>query len=183
MNQKQSSRVTSKVYVDRSSIQGMGVFAAVEIGQGEVILAIDDLRKVTIDRPLHSEAGEYDIHCDYLADGVVVLMRYPERHINHGCAPNTYVKSLLGVRYVFALHPIYADEEITYDYCINGFGSVIWECNCGSRDCRHTIHSDFFHLPENLQVKYLPLLDEWYVRAYRPQVEDLIRRAMDREGL
>ncbi len=138
-------------------------------------------REVTPDKPLHPEAGEFDHHCDYLADGLVVLMQLPERYINHSCDPNTYVKTLLGVRYVFALRDIADGEEITYDYTINGFGNVVWECNCGSERCRHAIHSDFFHLPFWLQVEYLPLLDDWYVRAYRFQIEALIQRIQKQE--
>jgi hypothetical protein len=85
------------------------------------------------------------------------------------------------VRWVVALRAILAGEEIAYDYCINGFGDVVWECHCGSARCRGTIHSDFFHLPLALQLEYLPLLDEWYVREYREQVERL-RRACPRRA-
>lgn len=172
---------TVKVYVDRSPIQGQGVFTVVDIVRGEAILAIDDSRVVSPQHPLHPEAGEFDHHCDYLADGLVVLMRYPERHINHSCDPNTFVKTLFEVRYVFALRDIRAGEEITYDYCINGFGNTVWECHCTSPRCRHSIHSDFFHLPEPLQIEYLPLLDDWYVRAYQPQIEALLQKMLGKK--
>ncbi len=170
--------ISSRVYVDRSPIHSLGVFASRPIRKGEIVLAIDDSRVVDMAHPLHSEAGEYDYHCDYLADGLVVLMRFPERHINHSCNPNTFVRTVLAVRYVFALRDIPADGEITYDYRINGFGSVVWECRCGAERCLHTLHSNFFHLPEALQAEYLPLLDDWYVKAYRLQVEELIQKLL-----
>lgn len=172
------NKTAKKVYTGPSGIQGTGVFATRDLARGELVLAIDDSRVVDDDHPLNPLAGEFELHCDYLEDGRVVLMLYPERHINHSCDPNTYVKTILGTRFVFALRGIKKDEEITYDYCINGGGDTVWECHCGVERCLHTIHSDFFHLPFERQVEYLPLLDEWYVREHRAKVEALIRRLL-----
>lgn len=166
----------AKVIVKESPIHGAGVFSVRRIVKGELILAIDDSRVVTTELPLDASKGEIEYHCDYLAGGKVVLMQFPERHINHNCDPNTFVKTLLGVRYVFALQSIVMGEEITYDYCINGFGDTLWECNCGSSLCRKTIHSDFFHLPYERQVEYLPLLDSWYIEEYKEKVQKLLEQ-------
>ncbi len=166
----------TKVAVKESSINGMGVFASKNIAKGELVLAIDDSRVVTLELPLDESKGEFEYHCDYLAGGKVVLMQFPERHINHSCDPNTFVKTILGVRYVFALGPIAAGVEVTYDYCINGSGDTLWQCNCGSLRCRKTIHSDFFHLPYDLQVEYLPLLDDWYIEEYKDKVQSLLEK-------
>ena len=46
-------------------------------------------------------------------------MQSPERHINSCCDPNTYVKTINGVRHVAARRPIDSGEEITYDYIID----------------------------------------------------------------
>ena len=165
------SHTAEKVFLNKSPIDGIGVFAALELPQGAPILKIDDSRVVTPDAPLREADGEYERHCDYLAGGKVVLMQAPERHINHSCEPNSFVKTIDGFRYVFALRSIAAGEEITYDYCINGYGDTQWECRCGSGHCRRLIHSDFFHLPDSLQIEYLPLLDSWYVEEYKEQVE------------
>ena len=62
---------------------------------------------------------------------------------------------------------------MTHDYCINGGGENVWNCNCGSGRCRQTIHSGFFHLPLDLQLEYLPLLDDWFVEENRGRVEAL----------
>lgn len=164
----------AKVAVKESSINGLGVFASKDIAKGEMILTIDDSRGVVPELPLDASKGELEYHCDYLAKGKVVLMQYPERHINHSCDPNTFVKTIFGVRYVFALRSVAVEEEITYDYCINGFGNTLWNCNCGSRRCRQTIHSDFFHLPHDLQVEYLSLLDGWYLEEYPEKVQKLL---------
>src|ERR1041384_505225 len=161
----------TKVLLKESPIQGTGVFAGEAIPLGAVVLKLDDSRVVTPENPLRPELNEHERHCDYLAAGKVVLMQSPERHINHSCDPKTFVKTILGARYVFALRAIPAGEEITYDYCINCYGDTLWECHCGSARCRKLIHSDFFHLPRALQREYLPLLDSWYVEEYREQVE------------
>jgi hypothetical protein len=89
-------------------------------------------------------------------------MQVPERYINHSCDPNVFVRTYDGIRYVVALRDIRAGEEIAYDYSVNGYGEVVWHCSCGAARCRRLIHSDFFHLPLELQKKYLPLLDEWF---------------------
>lgn len=164
-----------KVEVKESPIHGVGVFATTAISRGAPVLKIDDSRLVTPEYPLDESGGEFEYHCDYLAGGKVVLMQSPERHINHSCDPNTFVKTILGVRYVFALRDIPVAGEITYDYCINGSGNTVWECHCGSTRCRMQIHSDFFHLPPELQVEYLSLLDDWYLEEHEEKVFRLIR--------
>jgi hypothetical protein len=90
-------------------------------------------------------------------------MQFPERHINHSCDPNVYVRTVNGRRLVIALRDIAEGAEIAYDYCINGSGDTVWTCHCGAARCRRSIHSDFFHLPPALQQEYLPLLDDWFV--------------------
>jgi hypothetical protein len=167
------------VYVSESSIHGKGVFSSIPLLKGQLILAIDDSRLVTPETPLRPDLGEFEIHCDYLQDGKTTLMMFPERHINHCCEPNSFVKTIREVRYVFAYHAIAGDEEITYDYCVNGFGDTLWECRCGSPFCRRQIHSDFFHLPIEKQIEYLPLLDDWYLHEYHEKVSELIQELMD----
>jgi hypothetical protein len=146
------------LYTSQSPIQGLGVFSAISISAGEIVLRIDDSRVVTDADPLDAKWGEIEHHCDYLAGGKVVLMQPPERFINHRCDPNTYIKTTAGDRYVVALSEIRPGDEITYDYCINGDGDTEWVCNCGSPACRERHLSGFFHLPIDVQVRYLALL-------------------------
>lgn len=148
------------VFIRPSPINGLGVFAKRSFRKGERLLEIDDSRIVDEAHPLRP--GEEARHCDYLSGGKVVLMRRPERYINHSCDPNSYVKTVSGRRLVIALRDLAEGEEITYDYCINGDGATTWFCHCGAARCRREIHSDFFHLPIDLQLEYLPLLDDWF---------------------
>jgi hypothetical protein len=151
--------VTKDVTVAESSIHELGVFATIDFAAGDIILSIDDSREVDDAHPVSPEEGRYR---DYLEAGRTILMQIPERYINHSCRPNVFVKTLNGVRHVVALYDIVAGEEIAYDYCVNGYGDTVWDCSCGVAGCRRSIHSDFFHLPLNLQEEYLPLLDEWF---------------------
>lgn len=137
---------------------------------GDYVLQIDDSRIVNDDNPLKPERGEHVYHCDYLAGGKVILMQSPERHINHSCDPNTYVKTIAGYRQLIALCDITIDEEITYDYCINCHDGEVWSCNCGCNICRKTIVSGYFALPSELQIKYLDLLDDWFITEHSEKI-------------
>lgn len=165
------------VVVAASKIHGIGVFATRDFANGETVLILDDSRVVDEEHPLRLELGEYDYHCDYLAHGKVVLMPSPERHINSSCDPNTFVKMNCGVRHVIVRRAIMSGEEITYDYIINCHGGIVWQCSCGSTRCRGTIVLSFFELPVELQLEYLPLLDEWFIEEHRENIEALRRRA------
>ena len=161
------------VVVRQSGIDGLGVFAARLFSLGDVVLTIDDSYVVDNEHPV--PRGE-ERHCDYLEGGKTVWMQVPERHINHSCDPNVFVRTIGGIRHVLAIRDIEPSEEITYDYCVNGYGDVVWHCNCGAGSCRRTIHSDFFHLPLDLQWQYLPLLDDWLRQERSEDIEKLKAR-------
>ena len=52
-------------------------------------------------------------------------------------------------------------------------GGIVWQCSCGSARCRGTIVSSFFELPVELQLEYLPLLNEWFIEEHRSKVDAL----------
>ena len=161
----------SSVEVRPSAIQGLGVFATLDLLAGDLVLEIDDSRVVDDARPLLD--GEEPRHCDYLADGRVVLMQVPERHINHSCDPNSYVLTRDGVRVVVARRYIVRGEEITNDYAINGEGGVSWVCLCGAVRCRGAeTWADYFTLPRPVQEEYRPLLDAWFVAEHRDRLRE-----------
>lgn len=171
----------SCVYIAESSIHGTGVFSSAHFTPGEIILEIDDSRLVTDADPLDTAKDEFEYHCDYLANGKVVLMQAPERFVNHCCEPNTFIRTISGDRYVVALREIHPGDEITYDYCINGDGDTAWDCTCGSPECRKRHFSGFFHLPVDVQARYLALLDDWFVAEHQAEVKSLKRQI--EEGL
>jgi len=160
-----------KVFVKGSSIQGKGVYASKSFKNGEIVLVIDDSHVVIDPSKLTKEQNEYD--CDYLANGKVVLMQEPEKYINHSCDPNTYVKTINGVRQVLAMHDIKPDDEITYDYSMNGYNDGKFKCACGSKNCRIVYRGNFFKLPKGVQLKYLPYLEGWFIQEHKNEIEKL----------
>jgi len=161
----------NNVKIEDSPIQGKGVYASRSFKEGEVVLIIDDSHVVADTSKLTKEQNEYD--CDYLADGKVILMQEPEKYINHSCNPSTYVKTTDGIRRVIAMHDIKMGEEITYDYSINGDNDGTFECHCGSTNCRKVYNGNFFNLPLKTQKKYLPYLDNWFIKEHQVEVNKL----------
>jgi hypothetical protein len=101
-------------------------------------------------------------------------MQPPEKYINHSCNPNSYTKTIKGVRKVFAMENIKKGEEITYDYSINGYNDGTFQCNCGSENCRKRYQGNFFKLPKKIQLKYLTYLDGWFVKEHKREVDKLL---------
>jgi SET domain-containing protein len=163
------------VVVKESRISGKGVFSCRSFRKGEEILKIDDSHVVTDPSKLTKEQHESEL--DYLAEGKIVIMQSPERYINHSCDPNSYVKTVSGIRRIFAMKDISKGEEIVGDYSINGHNEGTFECRCRSRNCRVVYRGNFFKLPKALQKKYLSYLDDWFVEQYKDEIIKLRRSA------
>lgn len=165
-----------KVDVRESTIAGKGVFAAVPISRSEVILKLDDSRLVTAENPVDPKLGENTDHCDYLPDGSTVLMQSPERYINHSCSPNVYVFSINRERFLLPIRDISVDEELVFDYSLNAIGGDVWTCDCGLPSCRREHKCDYFHLPLENQIAYLPYVDPWFIEHHRDKFSSLLNR-------
>ena len=161
------------VEVRPSLIQGVGIFATREFRVGDIILRRDESREVTPDRLLRADLGEERRHCDDLANGRVVLLGYPEQHLNHSCEPNVYIRFVDGVGHITARLDIAAGEELTNDYCINCFDEGAWSCACGSSRCRKLIRNNFFEEPLDVQREYLPLLADWFIAEHPQEMQRL----------
>jgi hypothetical protein len=161
-----------EVEVRPSAIQGLGVFAARSFETGQRIRQINVAREITPDAPLREDLGERADHCDY-PDGKVVLLGFPDRHVNHSCDPNACVLYEGTGCALVARRVISAREEITCDYNVNITGGTAWPCRCGAARCRGTTVGDFFLLPVGVQREYRPLLAEWFVRRHRERLEIL----------
>lgn len=162
------------VTVSPSGIEGLGIFAARSFSRGERIRRINMLREITPDAPLRADLGERADHCDY-PDGKMVLLGYPDRHVNHSCDPNAWELYDGGSSYLVARRGVAAGEEITCDYNINIASGTAWPCRCGAARCRGEVAGDFFLLPRAWQQEYRSLLAEWFVRRHRERVAELDR--------
>ncbi len=171
-----SQTLQDRVYVKSSSIQGLGVFARRNFATGETILVREE-RPVTPERPLRPERNEFEQHCDWLEDGRQVYLGFPERHINHSCDANAFVRFVDGVGTVVAMRPIKVNEEITNHYSINLSGGEPWRCSCGAESCLAIIPSSFFELPIDRQVELSPFLAPWFVAQHRAEYRTFLELA------
>ncbi len=153
----------SEIEVHPSPIEGIGIFAARPFRPGDRITSINVVREITPESPIRPEAGERVEHCAY-PDGKTVLIAFPEKHVNHSCDPNAYERFEKDGSCLVARRAIAAGEEITIDYNINITNGTAWPCRCGAARCRGVVAGDFFHLPQEWQREYRPLLAEWFVR-------------------
>jgi hypothetical protein len=170
MNSGQVSESTERsVEVRASRIEGLGIFALRSFQADERIKQINVVREITVEVPLRSELGERVDHCDY-PDGKVVLLGFPDRHVNHSCDPNAYELYDGGSPYLVARRAIEPGDEIAVDYNINITAGTAWPCTCGATRCRGVVVGDFFLLPKERQREYRPLLADWFVRRNRDRV-------------
>jgi len=165
------------IEVKDSGIKGKGVFATDVIGRGQVIFAIDDSFVIDEDNSDHRQfIGAEPDHCDYLADGTVVLMQEPECYINHSCDPNVYIYAVGGNRFVLAMHTIAAGEELAFDYAINIVNGDWLDCRCGAANCRGRHRPDFFLLPNSRQLEYLPYLETEFAQMHTEKILALLQQ-------
>jgi hypothetical protein len=161
----------SDIDVRPSSIEGLGIFATRPFHARDRITRVNVVREITPEAPIREDRGERIDHCSY-PDGRIVLVAFPERHVNHSCDPNAY-EHFDGDSYLVARRTIATGDEITIDYNINITNGTAWACHCGAKRCRGEVAGDFFHLPFEWQQEYRALLADWFVRRNRSLVEAL----------
>jgi SET domain-containing protein len=154
------------VEVRASPIEGLGIFALRPFTTGQLIRDVNVVREVTAEAPLRPELGERIDHCDY-PDGRIVLIGPPDRHLNHSCDPNVWVRYEGEGCQIVARRDIDAGKEIACDYSINVTGGDAWPCHCGARRCRGQVVGDYFQLPQEVQREYAPYLADWFIRRHR----------------
>lgn len=124
------------VVVRKSRMHGKGVFAARDFSKGEVVLKWDTSNELTEEEVDKLPEKERE-HVTYLG-GKYVLMKPPERYVNHSCDANTTAKNHCEI----AIRDIRKGEEITADYSKECDESFRMKCSCGSRNCRKVIRND-----------------------------------------
>ena len=160
----------SDIEVRPSSVEGLGIFARRAFAAGDRIARVNVVREITPEAPIRADLGERIEHCAY-PDGRVVLIGFPERHVNHSCDPNAYELYERDGACLVARRDIMPGSEITIDYNVNITNGTAWPCRCGARRCRGEVAGDFFALPPEWQREYRPLLAEWFLRRHRSRIE------------
>ena len=163
------------IEVRNSQIGGKGIFTTEFAPKHSVILKVKFLREITESKPLDPERGEQFDHCHWLPDGRQMLVSEPECFTNNSCSPNAYLYSINRQYYLFAMRDIEKDEEITLCYDMFVADGDSWECKCGAANCRGYHKFDFFSLPKEEQLKYLPYLDPWFAQVHSHKIEELLK--------
>jgi uncharacterized protein len=142
---------TKRIAVRSSGVHGKGVFAEVDIAEGEVLVEYkgeiitwpEALRRHPHDPKDPNHTFYFSIDEKHVIDGKV--NGNSARWINHACKPNCEADEEKGRVFIKALRNIPAGEELNYDY-----GLVIDErytpklkaeypCWCGAKKCRGTL--------------------------------------------
>ncbi|MEI6498905.1 MAG: SET domain-containing protein-lysine N-methyltransferase [bacterium] len=122
----------NEVYIKKSPIEGMGVFAARDFKKGETILKWDTSETLTEEQV--KDLSDSDKKYVYLIDGIYRVQQVPARYVNHSCDPNTTVINFSDV----AIKDIKKNDEITSD-CASSKVEEAIICKCGSSNCRGII--------------------------------------------
>jgi SET domain-containing protein len=147
--EKTSKQTIQKLYrVKASRIHGKGVYAAVNIARGTVIIEYKGQRidwDTALERHPHDPTQPNHTFYFSLDAGDVIdanVRGNSARWINHSCAPNCEAKEMQGRVFIHAKRAIKAGEELFYDY-----GLVLdepytaqlkrdYQCLCGASRCR-----------------------------------------------
>jgi uncharacterized protein len=142
---------TKRIAVRSSGVHGKGVFAEVNIAEGETLIEYkgeiitwpEALRRHPHDPSDPNHTFYFSIDEKHVIDGKI--NGNSARWINHSCDPSCEADEQNGRVFIKALRNIKAGEELNYDY-----GLVIDErytpklkaeypCWCGSKNCRGTL--------------------------------------------
>ncbi len=140
-----------RIQVRRSPVHGRGVFALRPIAAGERIIEYTGERigwEEAQRRHPHDATQPNHTFYFHIEGGEVIDALHggnSARFINHSCAPNCEAVEEAGRIFIYALHPIAAGEELSFDY-----GLVVDEplteelkadyaCCCGAPECRGTM--------------------------------------------
>ena len=127
-----------RVWVHKSRIAGLGLFAAQEIKPGTRILPYigEKITKAESTRRIaQGNAYIFTFNDRYDIDGKI--LRNTARFINHACEPNCEVEQTKRTLWIVALRKISDGEELTYNYGYEYDPDSYQDCpcRCGAAQC------------------------------------------------
>ena len=134
------------IQVAPSGVHARGVYAAAFIPKGARIIEYTGRRIPESEFP--DDADNPHTFLFGLDDGVVIdpeIGGNEARWINHGCEPNCETIDEDGRIFIYALRDIEPGEELFFDYALEIDEPVtkeskkLYECLCGSPQCRGTM--------------------------------------------
>ena len=149
------SIITKKVIIGPSLIHELGAFADENISKGDVVF-IKGGYILPREERYEKAIGDYywpltdHYFLSPLKDSSEEEISSIKLDINHSCEPNCGIRGdVTGV----AIRDIKIGEEITFDYAMLDNEDYAFNCNCGSKLCRHRITGTDWRL-KVLQKRY-----------------------------
>jgi uncharacterized protein len=135
---RRKNAVKVRVWVHKSRIAGLGLFAAQDIKQGTRILPYigEKIPKDESTRRLaQGNVYIFTFNDRYDIDGKI--LRNTARYSNHSCDPNCEVEKTTRTIWIVALRDIRAGEELTYNYGYEYDPDSYHDfpCRCGAKQC------------------------------------------------
>lgn len=120
------------IKIEKSGIEGKGVFAVKDFMEGERIYSFKKGKVVSGSELQNVPEGEKR-YLDRISDNnEFEIIEPPARYVNHSCNPNVTERG----RIAYALKDIKKGEEITIDYDKIAYLEKAFECHCNSENCR-----------------------------------------------
>ena len=156
----------SKLYKEKSEVNGIGLFTSVSFKKGETVAYIHG--PVHVFRTLTPKISRQTMN--WIGVGKYSWINTEKskfRYINHSCDPNT---AQVTKRKVIALRDIAAGEELTLDYSLTEAepGWLIPNCSCATKFCRDTI-SSITELPQSVYKKRKDYIPKNFQKIYENQ--------------
>ena len=120
--------------IKKSKIEGLGVFAARDFKNGEMVIKYilpEVLTREEVDK-LPKKDREY---VQSVGEGKYILHQPPARFVNHSCDANTYSNHLSDI----AKREIKKGEEITANYLDEKVPELKMRCKCACKNCQGRI--------------------------------------------
>lgn len=161
---KYHSYLSSKCYIKKSKLGGLGVFARKSIRKfelialwGGVIYSDKEVARLGEKYP-HFLTHPFSVYEGFYMGPINEQDIDDAERFNHSCDPNAGVK---GQIVVVARKNIKVGEEICFDYETTEIKADYFKCNCGSKSCRKIIDGNAWKNPifQKKNKGYL----SWYI--------------------
>ena len=151
MSPKTTPPLARRIQTRRSGVHGKGVFARVDIAEGETLIEyVGEVISWPEAQRRHPHDPAHPNHTFYfhVDEERVIDALYggnSSRWINHACDPNCEAEEDNGRVFIKALRNIPAGEELNYDYGLmideryTAKLKAQYPCWCGAANCRGTL--------------------------------------------
>ena len=151
MSPKTTPPLARRIQTRRSGVHGKGVFARVDIAEGETLIEyVGEVISWPEAQRRHPHDPDHPNHTFYfhVDEERVIVALYggnSSRWINHACDPNCEAEEENGRVFIKALRNIPAGEELNYDYGLmideryTAKLKAQYPCWCGAANCRGTL--------------------------------------------